>query len=104
MLELSRYFEERGIEDWKENFIARCKEASSDPEFPMHAAVSYMLAPGNEHLNIASHKEGNNLVYKDKHDQQSGVLEDPKFLCSTFGDYSPSNPWDAPGMSVRDFI
>jgi hypothetical protein len=20
------------------------------------------------------------------------------------GDYSPSNPWDAPGMSVRDFI
>lgn len=23
---------------------------------------------------------------------------------STNGDYSPSNPWDAPGMSVRDFI
>ena len=23
---------------------------------------------------------------------------------STRGDYSPSNPWDAPGMSVRDFI
>jgi hypothetical protein len=23
---------------------------------------------------------------------------------STAGDYSPSNPWDAPGMSVRDFI
>ena len=22
----------------------------------------------------------------------------------TNGDYSPSNPWDAPGMSVRDFI
>lgn len=22
----------------------------------------------------------------------------------TAGDYSPSNPWDAPGMSVRDFI
>jgi len=20
------------------------------------------------------------------------------------GDYSPSNPWDAPGMSIRDFI
>lgn len=20
------------------------------------------------------------------------------------GDYSPSNPWDAPGMSVKDFI
>lgn len=23
---------------------------------------------------------------------------------STAGDYSPSHPWDAPGMSVRDFI
>lgn len=23
---------------------------------------------------------------------------------STHGDYSPNNPWDAPGMSVRDFI
>ena len=23
---------------------------------------------------------------------------------STNGDYSPSNPWDAPGMSMRDFI
>lgn len=24
--------------------------------------------------------------------------------CSENGDYSPSNPWDAPGMSIRDFI
>ena len=23
---------------------------------------------------------------------------------STRGDYSPSNPWDAPGMSIGDFI
>lgn len=23
--------------------------------------------------------------------------------CST-GDYSPNNPWDAPGMSIKDFI
>lgn len=23
---------------------------------------------------------------------------------STNRDYSPSNPWDAPGMSIRDFI
>lgn len=25
-------------------------------------------------------------------------------ISSTAGDYGPSNPWDAPGMSVRDFI
>ena len=23
---------------------------------------------------------------------------------STAKDYSPSNPWDAPGMSIKDFI
>lgn len=23
---------------------------------------------------------------------------------SSNGDYGPSNPWDAPGMSIRDFI
>lgn len=23
---------------------------------------------------------------------------------STYGDYGPSNPWDAPGMSMSDFI
>lgn len=33
------------------------------------------------------------------------VLEDDSYCpSSTFGDYSPSNPWDAPGMSIRDFI
>ena len=25
-------------------------------------------------------------------------------LSSTDGDYSPANPWDAPGMGVSDFI
>ena len=30
--------------------------------------------------------------------------EDDYCPSSTNGDYSPSNPWDAPGMSVRDFI
>lgn len=24
--------------------------------------------------------------------------------CSSNRDYSPSNPWDTPGMSIRDFI
>lgn len=23
---------------------------------------------------------------------------------ATNGDYSPSNPWDAPGMSIKDFF
>lgn len=33
------------------------------------------------------------------------MLDDYEYTpSSTNGDYSPSNPWDAPGMSVRDFI
>lgn len=32
-------------------------------------------------------------------------LEEERLYTSSTGhDYSPSNPWDAPGMSVRDFI
>lgn len=35
-----------------------------------------------------------------------GVDEDEEepYPSSTNGDYSPSNPWDAPGMSIKDFI
>ena len=30
--------------------------------------------------------------------------EEPYIRSNTNGDYSPSNPWDAPGMSVSSFI
>ena len=30
--------------------------------------------------------------------------EREEHLSCTAGDYSPSNPWDAPGMSIKDFI
>jgi len=31
--------------------------------------------------------------------------EDDEYMPSaTRGDYSPSNPWNAPGMSISDFI
>lgn len=32
------------------------------------------------------------------------VLRDNYTPSSTNGDYSPRNPWDAPGMSIHDFI
>ena len=31
-------------------------------------------------------------------------LEDEGTPSATAGDYSPSNPWDAPGMGFKDFI
>lgn len=34
-----------------------------------------------------------------------GINDDDEYVpSSTNGDYSPSNPWDAPGMSIHDFI
>ena len=33
------------------------------------------------------------------------LADDEEYIPSaTRGDYSPSNPWDAPGMSIHDFI
>ena len=38
-------------------------------------------------------------------DSYNGFEEDDEYCpSSTNGDYSPSNPWDAPGMSISDFI
>lgn len=32
------------------------------------------------------------------------IEEEQRYTSCTARDYSPSNPWDAPGMSIRDFI
>lgn len=39
-------------------------------------------------------------------DAENGKLEEDEHYIrsNTNGDYSPSNPWDAPGLSTRDFI
>ena len=31
-------------------------------------------------------------------------LVEKHFRSSTYRDYGPSNPWDAPGMSIKDFL
>lgn len=36
--------------------------------------------------------------------EESEYEEDDYTPSATRGDYSPSNPWDAPGMSIHDFI
>ena len=38
------------------------------------------------------------------YDEGKKLKDDPYSPCATNGDYSPSSPWNAPGMSVRDFI
>ena len=42
---------------------------------------------------------------QDEEFQDEEEFDDYEYCPSaTAGDYSPSNPWDAPGMSIRDFI
>lgn len=50
-----------------------------------------------------------NEDYSEEYDEdlhEDSLYEDNYLYISscTAGDYSPSNPWDAPGMSIRDFI
>lgn len=40
----------------------------------------------------------------DDNDAEYDYEEDDYTPSATRGDYSPSNPWDAPGMSIHDFI
>ena len=51
------------------------------------------------------------LMYKYDLDEETAIdralekIKDDDYTPSTEnGDYSPSNPWDAPGMSISDFI
>lgn len=38
-------------------------------------------------------------------DEACGHEEEDRYIrSSTYGDYGPSNPWGAPGMSAKDFI
>ena len=43
-------------------------------------------------------------VESDEYQEEDEYQEDHYTPSATAGDYSPSNPWDAPGMSIRDFI
>ena len=40
----------------------------------------------------------------DEDDYEDYEFEEEYVPSSSNRDYSPSNPWDAPGMSIKDFI
>lgn len=43
--------------------------------------------------------------YRDELRELSGLHDgETRYPSSTAGDYGPSNPWNAPGMSIHDFI
>ena len=44
------------------------------------------------------------LIAQDSSEIDCEESDDEYTSSATAGDYSPSNPWDAPGMNIRDFI
>lgn len=62
--------------------------------------------PANDDEVVFAEFDGERLHYpKTFEDLMDELGVDEKYTpSSTNGDYSPSNPWDAPGMSVKDFI
>lgn len=40
----------------------------------------------------------------DYEEEEPEMMDEHEYTSCTRGDYSPSNPWDAPGMSISDFI
>ena len=54
---------------------------------------------GNDEEDVATAADCSR--YEEAEDQEKEERYTPS-ACA--GDYSPSNPWDAPGMSVSDFI
>lgn len=70
------------------------------PEFKLYlnSALNYDSKVPEDQNELA-------FLNEDSKDEDSLYdYEDDYTPSSTFGDYSPSNPWDAPGMSIRDFI
>lgn len=71
------------------------QEYMYDPKYPeysrMYASNAFNYPWGQE----------SSSSYEEEFDDYE---EDDYTPSSTRGDYSPSNPWDAPGMSVSDFI
>jgi hypothetical protein len=62
--------------------------------------------PANDDEVVFAEVDGVQLHYPKTFEDLIDELGIDEKYCpsSTNGDYSPSHPWDAPGMSMRDFI
>lgn len=75
---------------------SKCKHRAFDYWGRMELCMGYEMETeeNSEAEECERYEEGRPSCYEDEEYTPS----------ATHGDYSPSNPWDAPGMSVSDFI
>ena len=53
-------------------------------------------------MSATEEEDINNAKDCDRYEEETE--EDRHCPSSTEGDYGPGNPWDAPGMSIKDYI
>ena len=80
----------------KERKCSNCKHRAFHSWDGIDYCIGYeMETTENSEAEVCSkYEEGKPSCYED----------DDYTPSSTNGDYSPGNPWDAPGMSISDFI
>ena len=80
------YVEANNEEEAEKTFISKATEGEFDFSDGTVEETSYVIEDTNEP------------------EWDEPDWDDDYIPSSTNGDYSPSNPWDAPGMKISDFI
>lgn len=96
-------WEDRSNEEWfnikQDNNGAVYIQSRKHPEFKLYANAAYNY----EYQVPVQFNEYD--IDEDLDDEIESLYDEGKYTPSASrGDYSPSNPWDAPGMSISDFI
>lgn len=93
------------------DFIVECWSDSDIQDFLARGGtlreLAKMFSERREHFLAAEYYGGYSSNQDKKMVEEEEFIDDPPekiYRSCTNGDYSPGNPWDAPGMSIHDFI
>lgn len=80
---------------------------AEDPDLYEDDPIEFMYPAGQEANMYNSFYATSAINFEMDHEEyEDHLFDDDDYYTpsATRGDYSPSHPWDAPGMSIRDFI
>lgn len=67
--------------------------------------ISFLREESHKAADIREKEAEERIQWEVDHDSPQNCMESGReYTCCTNHDYGSLNPWDAPGMSVRDFI
>ena len=66
--------------------------------------ISFLREESHKAEDIRKKEAEERIQWEVDHDSPQNCMESGReYTCCTNHDYGPLNPWDAPGMSARDF-